>query len=67
MSEGKIQKLQKDLTFYINKANSMEHALSQHQMASSPVKQQQRRETHEDAKMSKSMKVKPGKTNPFNQ
>jgi len=30
MSEGKIQKLQKDLTFYINKANSMEHALSQH-------------------------------------
>lgn len=56
VQENKVQKLQKDLTFYINKANTLEHALTKSQMHAQAPLQYQGRESHEDSKMSKSMR-----------
>ena len=59
-AETKIQKLQKDLTFYINKANTLEHAKNQSQAQTSPQKHYAgaSSQMHEDTKMSKSLKVR---------
>ena len=61
MQESKIAKLQKDLTFYINKANTLEHNLRKEQLQSSP----NYGHSHEDTKMSRSVKVRAHETSPF--
>lgn len=63
--DNKIQKLQKDLTFYINKANSLEHNLAKSQFAQNPATNGMAQSGHDDAKMSKSYKVRRSQVSPF--
>lgn len=53
VAEGKVVKLQRDLTFYINKASQLEHMGKQQTTLNNNV-----RESHEDSKMSMSKSMK---------
>jgi len=64
VAESKIQKLQKDLTFYINKANTLENA--RFRQTTSPPAKAYGRDSHEDTKLSRSKSnVQRSGTSPF--